>query len=351
MMVQRKRAKQGGCLSLFLSAGLLCVAAGLAVMSAVLFSDNETLRAQLTDLEAQAEVRQQELEQLQADLALYAAEAEAAAEAAEAAEAKKGESLGKTGAGEGSEAEEAQEGETNKWEAAPPYEGGSGGAWQELYPSLYAKRAEEWVIQEKTIFLTFDDGPTVYTGRVLDTLRDKGVKGTFFIVGNSVRGLGEPAKDILHRIVDEGHSLAIHCNVHEYKRIYASVEAFLDDFNSIYELIVETTGTQPDIYRFPGGSVNNFNGSIRDLLFDEMARRGFTYYDWNATSGDSSGKATAESAYWNCVSKIGKADRVILLMHDTKKASVDALPRVIDAYLEAGYRFARLTSEDKPITL
>lgn len=223
--------------------------------------------------------------------------------------------------------------------------------YHDFYPEMYVKAPNQWNIREKTVYLTFDDGPTVHTEKVLDTLRQKGVKATFFVVGASIMKQGESGTRLLNRMADEGHTIAIHCNVHDYAIVYASVEAFLADFNDIYTKIFEVAGVRANIYRFPGGSVSRFNKSVRDELFAEMERRGFIYYDWNASSGDSSAKVTAEAAYANATSSAGRASRVILLMHDTKKASVDALADIIDKYAEMGYSFRALSNEDKPIKL
>ena len=223
-------------------------------------------------------------------------------------------------------------------------------SYEDLYPDLYVARATQWAIREKTIYLTFDDGPTIYTEAVLNTLKEKSVKGTFFIVSSSVGKL-QNGDEILNRIVNEGHTLAIHCNYHGYDTIYSSVEAYLEDFNKAFELIYEKTGVRPDIFRFPGGTNTRYNKSIRNELINEMERRGFTYYDWNASSGDSSSNITAASAYDNAMAKSNTTGRLILLMHDTKKASVDALPRIIDKYKELGFSFDRLYNDDKPIVL
>jgi peptidoglycan/xylan/chitin deacetylase (PgdA/CDA1 family) len=224
-------------------------------------------------------------------------------------------------------------------------------AYQDMYPDMYAKLPDEWKIRDKAVYLTFDDGPTIYTDKVLDTLREKKVKATFFVVGSSIVKQGEEGIRLLNRMADEGHTIAIHCNVHDYSQVYASVEAYLTDFNNVYTKIYEVTGIRADIYRFPGGSINKFNKAVRDELFAEMDRRGFTYYDWTASSGDSSSKITPEAALWNATSKAGNASRIILLMHDTKKASVDALADIIDRYAELGYTFMPLSNEEKPIKL
>jgi peptidoglycan/xylan/chitin deacetylase (PgdA/CDA1 family) len=242
-------------------------------------------------------------------------------------------------------------GASGSWEPAPPRLWPEHRDYQELCPSLYVRRSERLFSRDKAVYLTFDDGPTIYTERILDTLKEHDVKATFFVVGSSVTRLGAEGEALLRRMAEEGHTIGVHCNVHDYKRVYASVEAFLDDFNAAFTLIGEITGLRPDIFRFPGGSVNDHNTEIGTALIDEMARRGFTYYDWNASSNDAGRGVTEDSAWRNAVSRAGIANRVILLMHDTKKPTAEALARIIVTYKSQGYDFARLTNVDKPITL
>jgi peptidoglycan/xylan/chitin deacetylase (PgdA/CDA1 family) len=248
-------------------------------------------------------------------------------------------------------AEETRQEISGVWESAPPRLFAEHRSYHELCPELYAVRPERFFTRDKTVYLTFDDGPAAYTERVLDILKEKNIKASFFIVGDSVARLGEKGKALLSRMTDEGHTIGVHCNTHVYDRIYASVEAFLDDFNKAHTLIKETTGVNADIFRFPGGSVNNHNGKIRTELIDEMTRRGFTYYDWNASTGDTARNVNNESALRNATKKAGKSNRVIILMHDTKEVSVRALPGIIDTYASMGYGFERLKNTDKPITL
>jgi peptidoglycan/xylan/chitin deacetylase (PgdA/CDA1 family) len=240
---------------------------------------------------------------------------------------------------------------TGVWEPTPPKLWTEHKYYHEIYPLLYTTRPERRFSRDKTVYLTFDDGPTVYTERVLDILKEEGVEGSFFVVGDSVARLGDKGGALLSRMVDEGHTIGVHCNVHVYNRVYASIEAFLDDFNAAHTLIRETTGVNADIFRFPGGSVNNYNSRIRTDLIDEMTRRGFTYYDWNASSNDTAGNVTEDSAWRSATMHAGNVNRVIILMHDTREATVRALPRIIETYRSMGYSFARLTSVDKPIEL
>ncbi|MDR2088855.1 MAG: polysaccharide deacetylase [Clostridiales Family XIII bacterium] len=309
---------------------LICVLVFSLALSCRVADLNRSLRAQVDRLNDLLAQRQAEILGLKERLA---ADDDASAEPA---------SPGETAAVRGA---------PGAWEPAPPRLWTEYRDYQELYPALRAERSEMRFIRERTVYLTFDDGPTIYTERVLDTLKEKGVKATFFVVGNSASRLGEEGAALLRRMADEGHTIGIHCNVHDYKRVYASVEAFLDDFNAAFTLLHDITGLRADIFRFPGGSVNGHNAAIREALIAEMERRGFTYYDWNASSNDTSGKTTEDSAWRNAVSRAGSADRVILLLHDTKESTVRALPRIIDTYRDKGYAFARLTNADKPIVL
>jgi peptidoglycan/xylan/chitin deacetylase (PgdA/CDA1 family) len=324
---------RGAALRIAVSAALICVLVFSLALSAQLSGLNRSLRAQIDVLNGLLAQQQAEISALNERLAAMGGGAPA-----------------DSGVGADTEAEAAPV-VSGVWEPAPPRLWTEHRAYQELYPSLYAARSERWFTRNKTVYLSFDDGPTIYTARVLDTLKETGVEATFFIVGSSVTRLGEEGKALLRRMADEGHTIGVHCNVHDYERIYASVGAFLEDFNAAFNLIYEATGLKADIFRFPGGSVNNYNDRIRTALINEMARRGFTYYDWNASSGDTGNGLTEESAWRSAVSRAGRADRVILLMHDTKAPTAAALPRIIETYRDAGYSFARLTNADKPIVL
>lgn len=217
------------------------------------------------------------------------------------------------------------------------------------YPELYAQEADTGSLAPgRTIYLTFDDGPSSQTEKILDILKENDIKATFFVVGQTSR----LAQDMMKRIVDEGHTLGIHTYSHDYKKIYASVDAYLEDFNRIYQWIYEVTGVYPQVFRFAGGSVNGYNRSICTELFAEMDRRGFVHYDWNSVNGDAEGvDYTVDEMVGKALNQVG-VNRVILLMHDSvyKAKTVEALQAIIDGYRNAGYSFDRLTPEVKTIT-
>ena len=102
----------------------------------------------------------------------------------------------------------------------------------------------------KSVYLTFDDGPSnSVTPRVLDTLKEENVKATFFVVSERARG----REEILRRIADEGHTIGVHSATHKYSEIYASDEALKKDMATCAAFIKKTTGVTPKVYRFPGG--------------------------------------------------------------------------------------------------
>lgn len=220
--------------------------------------------------------------------------------------------------------------------------------YQQMYPELYCTRPQEQINPGKTIFLTFDDGPSDRTLEILDILREKGIKATFFVTGNC------PAKgkSIMKKIVDEGHAIGVHTYTHAFKKIYASVNAFLDDFNKIYNLIYDATGVKPTIFRFPGGSKNGFNnGNYRELIA-EMTRRGFDYFDWNLSAGDAVSRTPTPTS--RCISNVLNASKNcrhgVVLMHDArpKNTTVEALPAIIDGLRSQGFSFDKLSNSINP---
>lgn len=218
--------------------------------------------------------------------------------------------------------------------------------WQ-LYPDLYCEKPQESIKQDKTVYLTFDDGPSRQTPKVLDILKENDVKATFFVVGRS----DEDSRALMKRIVDEGHTIGLHSYSHNYKKVYQSVTAFLDDYNALNTLVYEATGVKPTIFRFPGGSINDFDRNVYPAITAEMKRRGYTYFDWNVSSGDTDPKSTPDSIYHNIVDHASKNSRSIVLMHDSapKTAVVSALDGIIKELKRQGYTFSSLSNDVRPI--
>ncbi|MCM1044230.1 MAG: N-acetylmuramoyl-L-alanine amidase [Candidatus Gastranaerophilales bacterium] len=196
----------------------------------------------------------------------------------------------------------------------------------------------------KTMYLTFDDGPSAEnTVAVLDILKERGISATFFVIGQSVRNHPEVAQ----RIVVEGHTIGIHCNNHAYEELYASADSYMEDFWEAYEAVYEVTGVEAKLFRFPGGSINSFNGDVYEEIVERMTEEGFIYYDWNASLEDAVKKADPEELVENGVSSTLSRKRVIMLAHDVVYATTLCLEDLLDALPE--YRMEPLTEDVEPI--
>ncbi len=181
----------------------------------------------------------------------------------------------------------------------------------------------------KQIYLTFDDGPSSNTDRILDILKEYDVKATFFVVGKS----GEQAARAYRRIVEEGHTLAMHSYSHKYNEVYESRESFIEDLGKLQEYLYGITGIWPRVYRFPGGSSNAVSNVDMQELIDYLDESGITYFDWNITAGDAeNGNLSPESILENCVGNLDHINRGMILMHDAsnKDTTVEALPGIIE---------------------
>ena len=190
----------------------------------------------------------------------------------------------------------------------------------------------------KVIYLTFDDGPGYYTEKLLDILDKYNVKATFFVVNTSYIHL-------LDDIVDRGHAIAIHSATHTYKEIYASEEAYFADLTKMRDLIYDKTGVYTNLLRFPGGSsntVSKFNPGIMTRLAKAVQDMGYHYFDWNVDSNDAGGATTADKVAQNVINGCKNRKVSIVLQHDIKGYSVNAVEQIIIWGLENGYTFLAL---------
>ena len=196
----------------------------------------------------------------------------------------------------------------------------------------------------RTMYLTFDDGPSAEnTNAVLDILAEKNIKATFFVVGKNV----EKHPEVARRIVQEGHTIGIHSNTHDYNVIYESVESYLEDFEAACSIVKEVTGVEPVLFRFPGGSINSYNEKVYKDIIQEMTDRGYIYFDWNASLEDAVKKSTPEQLIENAVESTLGRKRVVMLAHDVVYNTTLCLEELIDRLPE--YRMEALTEDVEPI--
>ena len=199
---------------------------------------------------------------------------------------------------------------------------------------------------DKIIYLTFDDGPSPYTEKLLDTLDTYGVKATFFVTN------GYPEyRDMIGEAHRRGHTIAIHTYSHDYSDVYSSKEAYYNDLDKMQEIIVEQTGETTTLVRFPGGSSNMVSRAyckgIMSLLTRSLEEDGYHYFDWNVSSADAGG-TTETSVVVDTVIKGCSGKRAsVVLQHDSKGFSVDAVAQIVEWGLRNGYTF-RALDENSP---
>lgn len=200
----------------------------------------------------------------------------------------------------------------------------------------------------KVVYLTFDDGPSAHTDKILKILDEYNAKATFFVTGNN-----QKHNDVLKRIVDQGSVVALHTYTHNYAEVYASEEAYFKDLQKISDMVKEATGVESKLIRFPGGSSNTVSKQYCPGLMTKLTKavreKGYQYFDWNCDSTDASGNnIPAKTLIENATSS--SAQHINILMHDTdaKGTTVDALPDIIKHYRSQGYAFEALTVDSYP---
>lgn len=193
-------------------------------------------------------------------------------------------------------------------------------------PRTYAQE------EQKRVYLTFDDGPsTIVTNSILDTLKEEGIRATFFVVSDRAR----TRKDTLRRIAREGHTIGVHSATHDYASIYASEQTFWQDVTECADFIRTTTGVVPCLYRFPGGGAHEKYATM-------LKEHGYRIVCWNAVNGDEEIKdASAEDLLARAAETARGKRNVVLLMHDSAfhRQTAEALPAIIAHFRAEGYVF------------
>ena len=187
----------------------------------------------------------------------------------------------------------------------------------------------------KVVYLTFDDGSSTLTPSVLNILDEYGVHATFFVVGAHSLG-DENAQTMYNEIINRGHSLGIHSFTHNRADIYASLEAFSEDCNKMYDYVIKLTGYTPFLWRFPGGSATMYaDHRMQTEYIPYVESKGLTYYDWNVSSGDGSRDACSTDIYNNVINGVMKRNVSVVLLHDGSghEDTINALPDILDTLI------------------
>lgn len=196
---------------------------------------------------------------------------------------------------------------------------------------------------QRKAFLTFDDGPSENTAKILDILKQYDVKATFFVMGKNA----ESHPELVKRIFEEGHAIGNHSYNHNYGYMYSNAENFKEEVDKATELIGSIIGQEnvQKLFRFPGGSHGEAKAPYKQML-SEM---GYSFVDWNALNGDADGTPyTMEHITTTFRETVVKHEDAVILMHDTavKTLTVEALPECIEYLKNYGFTFEAIHVAD-----
>ena len=203
-------------------------------------------------------------------------------------------------------------------------------------------------VSGKKVYLTFDDGPSDNTNTILDILKQYKVKATFFVIQKTDQVSIEKYK----RILQEGHTLAMHSSSHVYAKIYNSLDDYIKDVSGLQNYLYSVTGYKPTIYRFPGGSSNTVSKISMNDCVAYLNSVGITYFDWNVSSGDAAtGQLPADTITNNIISGVEQWDSSVVLMHDAneKMTTVQALPGILQKLIDTGAEVLPITEKTTPV--
>lgn len=179
-------------------------------------------------------------------------------------------------------------------------------------------------VGEKAIALTFDDGPSGHTEKLLEGLSEYDAKVTFFVIGSKAAQKPEVVK----RAFNEGHLIGNHTYSHP-RLIFKSVSDAKEEITKSAKVIKDITGVKPFFVRAPYGDVSAYQLKKLNTFFISWSA---STYDWYEESED--------EIYDRIMKKAD--DGEIILLHDTKEATVNAVLRAIPELQEQGYEFVRV---------
>ena len=214
-------------------------------------------------------------------------------------------------------------------------------------------------LKTKEVFLTFDDGPSKNSEEILKILKENDVHATFFLIGNQIANnpeMQQVVKDELY----QGNAIANHSYTHDYKILYPhnvlSVSNTMNEINETNKVLQSVLGANFDarVLRLPGGYMSRsyYKDPNLTALNKALDEEHITSIDWDAETGDATtgGQMSTQTLVNNAMNHINNLNQPVILMHDssTKKETVEALPYLIKALKDKGYKF--MVIENAPIS-
>ena len=209
------------------------------------------------------------------------------------------------------------------------------------------KKEQEKKNEKKVAYLTFDDGPSENTKKILKILEEKKAVATFFLIGKEIT---EEREETVKELKKKGNAIGVHTYCHQKNRMYCNAQCFYEDFQQASEAIEKITGEKPTLHRFPYGSNNSYVKSYVDELHENLQKKGVRSFDWNVSGEDSLSPYVAQETIFQNVKKdLTRYEQPIILLHDAAAMNNTAavLGRIIDYIREEGYTFDTLENRDE----
>ncbi len=194
--------------------------------------------------------------------------------------------------------------------------------------------------EEKVVYITFDDGPTLNTPVILKTLDKYNAKATFFVLEERVVMYPDFIKQIIH----SGNSIGLHGISHSEK-IYASETSVLEEMEKTNKSLEALTGKRSALVRVPFGS----SYRLTQTQAENLRQKGYIIWDWNVDPRDSVGKIIPEKVLANLKRDLKKcSDTPVILFHD-RKSTAKLLPIVLEYLSEEGYLMLPISEKQEPL--
>ncbi|MBO4332001.1 MAG: polysaccharide deacetylase family protein [Paludibacteraceae bacterium] len=191
---------------------------------------------------------------------------------------------------------------------------------------VYLKAQCKVPVKEKTVFLSFDDGPSAYTTRVLDVLKRHNAKAIFFLIGENA----EKNPELVKAIVAEGHVIGNHSFCHKGTFPLMSSKQIAEDIKHCNQTLTDITGKTPNLFRPPFGVTN-------PLIASGLKKTGspFKTIGWDVRSFDTMGGDT-DKILNRITDQIEPGS--IVLLHDRMEFSAELLDKLLTHLKTEGWR-------------
>lgn len=213
-----------------------------------------------------------------------------------------------------------------------------------IMPNVYTQEIKDGeTSQKQVLYLTFDDGPSEYTQKLLDLLDAHHMKATFFMLKDSM----EAHPDVVKRMAEEGHGIGLHGVSHEKDIFYSGTRGPLNEMECANSTLEKIIGFRTLLIRTPYGSYPY----LSTAQFKTLAAHEYVIWDWNIDSRDWSYRnpqktyCATTKMMKECTSK-----PKVLLFHDIPHV-IETMELFIQWMEENGYTSEAITTETTPVRL